>query len=76
MLIFRILGIVAPSYFEDEGFKSLRSLSLGLLTTCGLTYFGIPSYENGEELGLHGRIGNIPAEEVGVKTDLKAENQI
>jgi hypothetical protein len=48
-------------------------LSLGLLTTCGLTYFGIPSYENGEELGLHGRIGNIPAEEVGVKTDLKAE---
>lgn len=62
-------GVVAPSYFEDEGFKSLRSLTLGLLTTCGLTYYGIPATENNEDLGMHGRIGNIPAEEVGVRTD-------
>ena len=46
---------------------------MGLLTTYGLTYFGIPSYKNGEELDLHRRIGNIPAEEVEVKIDLKAE---
>lgn len=63
-------GVVAPTYFEEEGFKSLRSLTLGLLTTMGLTYYGTPSTEDNEELGISGRIGNIPAEEICVKTEL------
>jgi len=66
-------GVVAPTYFEEEGSKSLRSLTLGLLTTCGLTYYGTPAIENNEDLGIHGRIGNIPAEEIGVRTDLMSD---
>src|SRR6185312_8992267 len=36
----------------------------GLLTTCGLTQVGSPNEDEGEALGLHGRIANVPAEEV------------
>jgi len=55
-------GFIAPSFFEPEGFGWLRGFFGGLLTTCGLTYLGAPTVDMGEELGLHGRISDIPAE--------------
>jgi hypothetical protein len=61
-------GIVAPQYFEPEGLGFLRSFFVGLLTTCGVTYAGSPTTDDGKELGLHGRIANIPAEETGYET--------
>ena len=54
-------GIVHPAYYEKEGFGWLRSFGGGFLATCGLQQVGEP-YEGH---GLHGRIDNIPAEEVG-----------
>lgn len=57
-------GIVAPQYFRDTGLGFLRNFCGGLLTTCGLTQVGNACNDNGEELGSHGRIANIPAEEV------------
>lgn len=59
-------GLVSPAYFEKDGLGFLRGFYCGLLTTCGLTYFGAPCNDQGEELGLHGRISNIPAQEVSV----------
>jgi hypothetical protein len=59
-------GVVAPAYFDPRGSEWLRSFSGGLLTTCGLRQVGQPCVDDGEELGLHGRIGNTPAEEVAV----------
>jgi hypothetical protein len=59
-------GLVSPAYFEKDGLSFLRGFYCGLLTTCGLTYFGAPCTDQGEELGLHGRISNIPAQEVSV----------
>lgn len=59
-------GVTHPAYFEKDGFGFLRSFFCGLLTTCGLTYFGAPCTDGGEELGLHGRISNIPAHDVSV----------
>lgn len=56
-------GIVAPAYFEQQGFAWLRSFGGGLLATCGLTQVGAPCTDEGEALGLHGRISNLPAEE-------------
>lgn len=53
-------GIVHPSYYEKEGFNWLRSFGGGFLATCGLTQVGEPC----EGHGLHGRIDNIPAEQV------------
>ncbi|HQD40641.1 MAG TPA: aldose 1-epimerase family protein [Bacillota bacterium] len=53
-----------PEYFEPQGDGWLRSFAGGLLTTCGLTYLGDPCQDEGEELGLHGRIANTPAQHV------------
>jgi hypothetical protein len=57
-------GIVGPAYFRPEGSEWLRSFFGGLLTTCGLTQVGQPCDDSGERLGLHGRIGSTPAEQV------------
>lgn len=57
-------GLGSVSYYEKSGFGWLRNFAGGLLTTCGLTYAGAPCIDNGEELGLHGRISNIEADEV------------
>jgi hypothetical protein len=54
----------SPVYYESKGLEWLRTFYGGLLTTCGLTYNGPPTVDNGEELGLHGRIANISAEKV------------
>lgn len=62
-------GIVAPQYYSDDGADFLRSFHAGLFTTCGLRNVGSPGVDEGEELGLHGRISNIPAEEVSYDTE-------
>lgn len=54
----------SPVYYESRGLEWLRTFYGGLLTTCVLTTMGPPSEDNGEELGLHGRIANIDAEKV------------
>lgn len=54
-------GIVHPAFYEKEGFGWLRSFGGGWLVTCGLTQVGEPC----EGHGLHGRIDDIPAQEVG-----------
>lgn len=62
-------GIVAPAFFESQGNGFLRSFYAGLLTTCGLSYIGTPCEDEGETLGLHGRLAATPAEEVGYRTE-------
>ena len=59
-------GIVAPQYFENGGMGFFRSFSGGLLSTCGLTNVGDGGMDGDMELGLHDRIGNLPAESVQV----------
>ena len=60
-------GVVAPAHYDEPDF--LRSFTAGLLTTCGLTYMGAGGEDQGEQLGLHGRAANIPAEDVSVFQD-------
>ena len=62
----------SPAFYESKGLEWLRTFFGGLLTTCGLTYFGPPAIDDGEELGLHGRISNLPAS--NVLADGKWEN--
>jgi hypothetical protein len=57
-------GPAAPSFYEPQGLGWLRSFHGGLLTTCGLTQVGPPGEDNGELLGLHGRISNTPARQI------------
>jgi hypothetical protein len=54
-------GIAHPSYHDPAGAEWLRVFFAGLLTTCGLTYFGAPGRDGAEDLGLHGRYSSLPA---------------
>ena len=57
-------GIAHPAYYDPAGAEWLRVFFGGLLTTCGLTYFGRPGRDGDEELGLHGRYSSLPAARV------------
>ena len=66
---FSCSGYVAPAYFDKNGMGFLDSFTGGFLTTCGLTHFGSPSVDDGEELGLHGPIGGTPADDTAAYVD-------
>lgn len=55
-------GIVAPGFYEPEELGWLRGFPGGLIATCGLTYMGAPTFDDGQSLGLHGRISYSPAD--------------
>ena len=57
-------GDVHPSHYDPRGMGWLRSFPGGLMTGCGLTHAGAPCIDQGEELGLHGRLSNTPATNV------------
>ncbi|MDP3443943.1 MAG: DUF4432 family protein, partial [Ignavibacteria bacterium] len=57
-------GETHPAFYEPENFGWLRTFTAGLLTTCGLTYLGVPVTDGNEQLGLHGRYSTIPAKQV------------
>lgn len=61
-------GDVHPAYYDSRGLGWLRSFPGGLLATCGLDAFGSPSTDAGEDFGIHGRVGNIPARYVSYRT--------
>ena len=56
------VGFVHPAFCALHEFEWLRYFSGGLLTTCGLDQFGSPCIDQGERLGLHGRVTGIPAD--------------
>jgi len=58
------VGDVHPRFFEPGGKGWLRSFAGGLMTGCGMTQAGAPGTDEGEELGLHGRLSHLPASEV------------
>ena len=61
------VGMAAGAYYEPEGLGWLRTFGGGLLATCGLSFVGAPTVDEGQALGLHGRITNTPAEGIAVK---------
>ena len=69
-------GISAAANYETAGMEWLRNFFAGLLTTCGLSNVGGPSFDEHSvigrrEYGLHGRITNISATEVCTKEEWK-----
>lgn len=65
-------GDVHPCYYDPRGTGWGRSFPGGLMTGCGMSYLGAPCVDAGEELGLHGRLSNLPAS--GVRTETRWEN--
>jgi hypothetical protein len=62
------VGDSHPAYYDPHGLAWLRSFQGGMLVTCGLDTFGPPSRDGEEDLGLHGRVGNLPAKAVSYHT--------
>ena len=60
------VGWAHPMYFDPQGAGWLRTFGAGLLTGCGLTYLGAAGGDEGEALGLHGRLSHLPASHVRV----------
>jgi hypothetical protein len=61
-------GDVHPAYAEQPELGWLRSFAGGLLVTCGLDQYGLPARDGENELGLHGRISNLPAAQLAYRT--------
>jgi hypothetical protein len=57
-------GEVHPAFYDRHGLGWLRNFFAGLLTTCGITNIGPPGTDGEQELGLHGRYTNLPAQRV------------
>lgn len=62
-------GAPHPAHYEPEGMEWLRSMTGGLLMTCGLTQVGTPCEDEGESLGLHGRIHALPARQCSARVE-------
>jgi hypothetical protein len=69
-------GIVAPWYYEPDGWGWFRSWGGGMVVTCGLDHTLAPGEDTAEQFnqphimktvqyGLHGRIGGLPARLIG-----------
>jgi hypothetical protein len=58
------VGNTSPVYYESRSSEWLRTFFGGLVATCGLENVGASCNDEGEELGLHGRISNISAENI------------
>lgn len=65
-------GIVSPAYYEKDGTNFMRGFFGGLVTTCGLKNIGRPY----GEMGLHGRISNIPSEKISIFSDWENDEYI
>ena len=63
------VGVTGPAFCEEREARWLRSFGGGLLTTCGLQNVGQPCEDEGEPLGLHGRISHQPARDLSVSQD-------
>lgn len=68
-LAFTYPSLATPPHYEPATTGWARTWGGGLVTTCGITHFGQPENDNGQELGLHGRISHSPAERVHITTE-------
>jgi len=62
------VGPAHPMYFEKDGLSWHRTWSGGLVNGCGTTYAGMPSEDQGESLGIHGRLSHLPASNIWADT--------
>ncbi|MDP9353512.1 MAG: aldose 1-epimerase family protein, partial [Chloroflexota bacterium] len=62
--------------YEPEGAGWVRTFGGGLLTTCGLTFFGQPEHDGDEDLGLHGRISHQRGEKIEVTEEWRGEEYV
>jgi len=62
-------GDVHPKYYDSRETGWTRSFAGGLMTGCGMSHVGAPCVDEGEELGMHGRLSHIPAHGVRASSE-------
>lgn len=60
-------GYVSPKFYDEDQF--LRSFTAGFFTTCGLLNVGGDCEDEGQKCVTHGRISNVPCENLSYKCD-------
>lgn len=66
-------GWAHPHAFVPEWRGWLQTFHGGLLTGCGLSNAGAANQDGDENLGIHGRLSHIPAEQAAAWTDWDAD---
>jgi len=69
-------SLAGAGQFEPEGYGWSRTWGGGLVTTCGLTFFGHPEEDAAERLGLHGRISHIAASKIKVTEEWRGDDYV
>ena len=69
-------GPVSPAFHDWRGVQLLRQFAGSLVMGCGPCNAGLPGEDQGEELGLHGRLSNIPAKDVSVKKEWQGNDYV
>lgn len=69
-------GLVAPGLADAKGVEFLRSITGGMMYTCGLNNVGTDCIDEGVYNGFHGRVRNIPAEKVSSTACWKGDDYI
>ncbi|MFN8594754.1 MAG: aldose 1-epimerase family protein [Anaerolineae bacterium] len=70
------VDVAHPAFAEQTGIGWLRTWPAGFSTPCGLTQVGSPHNDNGEELGIHGRISSLPASHVKIEEAWHADDYV
>jgi hypothetical protein len=70
------VGTAHPAFTEPHGLGWLRTWPAGFLTPCGLAQVGSPCLDGNEELGLHGRVAQIPARQVSWGAEWQGEQYV
>lgn len=66
-------GYAHPALFDDKGDGFKKTFIAGFLTTCGMTQAGAPCESDGENLGLHGQLSSLPAEDFCCEVDMESD---
>ena len=69
-------GVASPYSFDENGLNFFRSFTAGLLTTCGLLNVGGACEDNGRYYGIHGRINNIPADDISIYKEWEGDDYV
>ena len=69
-------GPVAPEFYDPHDIGWLWNMAGGLVVTCGLTQAGPAEVDGDEELGVHGRIANMPAKNVSFGTEWEDDEYV
>ena len=69
-------GMSHAAFYESGGFKWLYNFYCGMLTTCGLTQAGDPGHDGRYDLGLHGRVANLPADHVSTSAQWEGDEYV